>query len=288
MDYIDWTPFFRTWELSGRYPDIFDDPTVGEQATSLFADARALLDRIVDEDRLTARGVVGLFPANAVTDDDIAVFADEARHRELAILHGLRQQMDKTSDRPNLCLTDFVAPRGTPDFIGAFAVTAGIGLDTLVAEFTAEHDDYHVIMAKALADRLAEAFAEMLHQQVRTTLWGYAPDEAIDNEDLIRESYRGIRPAPGYPACPDHTEKQTLFRLLDVTERTGIVLTESYAMLPAASVSGWYLSHPDAHYFGVGRIARDQVQDYARRKGMSAADAERWLAPNLAYERGAP
>ncbi len=287
--YVDWTPFFHTWELRGAYPAILDDPRVGEQARTLLADARALLDRIIRDRRLEARAVVGFFPANA-DGDDIAVFPDEGRREPIAMLHHLRQQMVKPDDRANLCLADFVAPRasGIPDWIGAFAVTAGHGLDALVTEFEAAHDDYNAILAKALADRLAEALAERLHERVRRELWGYAPDERLANDALIAERYRGIRPAPGYPACPDHTEKRALFTLLDVEAATGIRLTESCAMWPAAAVSGWYFSHPEAFYFGVGKIGRDQVDDYARRKGIARDEAERWLAPNLAYDRGTP
>ncbi|MDH3496943.1 MAG: methionine synthase [Gemmatimonadota bacterium] len=283
--YIDWTPFFRTWELSGTYPAILRDSTVGEQAQLLLADAERLLDRIIAERLLTARAVCGLFPANAV-GDDIELYTEGDGTTVRAVVHGLRQQFEKPPGRPNLCLTDFVAPAtsGKRDYVGAFAVTAGHGLDALCAEFERAHDDYQSIMAKALADRLAEALAERLHQRVRMEVWGYAADEGLGNEGLIAERYRGIRPAPGYPACPDHTEKRMLFDLLDVPRVTGITLTESYAMLPTASVSGWYLAHPEAHYFGVGRIGRDQVEDYARRTAMSPADAERWLAPNLAYD----
>jgi 5-methyltetrahydrofolate--homocysteine methyltransferase len=283
---IDWTPFFQTWELPGHYPDILKDPTVGAAATSLFRDAQALLDRIVRERRLRARGVFGLFHANAV-EDDIELYADEDRTEQLAVIHTLRQQMIKPPGRPNLALADFVAPResGVADYVGAFAVTAGVGLDALVAEFEAEHDDYSAIIAKALADRLAEAFAERLHERVRREFWGYADGESLDNVDLIREKYQGIRPAPGYPACPDHTEKRTLFDLLRAETNAGITLTESYAMLPGASVSGYYFWRPEAQYFGVGKIERDQVEDYARRKGLDAATVERWLSPNLNYER---
>ncbi len=283
--YIDWTPFFRTWELKGTYPAILDDATVGTEARSLFDDARRLLDRIVGDGLFTAHGVVGLFPANAVGDDDIAIYDGAPRRRTRAVSRHLRQQMEKPPGRPNLCLADFVAPAGSgvADHIGAFAVTAGVGADELAARFAREHDDYNAILAKALADRLAEAFAERLHERVRRELWGYAPAEAPTAEDLIRERYAGIRPAPGYPACPDHTEKRTLFTLLDVPGRTGITLTESYAMLPAASVCGWYFAHPEAFYFGVGKIERDQVGDYAARTGMDLAEAERWLRPHLAY-----
>jgi 5-methyltetrahydrofolate--homocysteine methyltransferase len=283
--YIDWSPFFKTWELKGPYPAILEDETVGDQARSLLHDARALLDRIVAEKLLTARAVVGLFPAGTV-GDDIEVYASDNRTERLTVLHHLRQQMEKPPGRPNLSLADFLAPQetGVADYLGAFAVSAGFGTTELAERFTAEHDDYHAIMAKALADRLAEALAEWLHQQARTTLWGYAPEESFHSEELIREKYAGIRPAPGYPACPDHAEKRRLFELLDVTRRTGIELTEHFALWPAASVCGWYFAHPDAYYFGVGRIERDQVEDYARRTGESVETVERWLAPNLSYD----
>jgi 5-methyltetrahydrofolate--homocysteine methyltransferase len=287
-NYIDWTPFFRTWELAGSWPTILDDPVVGEQARQLLADAQALLDRIVRERLLRARAVVGLYPANAVCDD-VELYADDTRREVIAVLRGLRQQFEKPPGRPNQCLADFVAPRdsGLRDYVGAFAVTAGHGLDALVAAFEQGHDDYNAIMAKALADRLAEALAERMHERVRREIWGYAPDEALDNAARVAERYRGIRPAPGYPACPEHTEKRTLFALLDAEAAAGMTLTESCAMLPTASVSGWYLAHPEARYFGLGRIGRDQVEDYARRKGMTVPEAERWLAPNLAYDSGA-
>ncbi|MBI4421650.1 MAG: methionine synthase, partial [Gemmatimonadetes bacterium] len=286
VQYIDWSPFFATWELRGHYPAILEDPVVGKEARRLLDDARRLLEQIVSRRSIGARGVVGLFPANAV-GDDIEVYPDDCRDTIRAVLHHLRQQQEKPPGRPNLCLSDFVAPRdsGIPDYVGAFAVTAGIGAEELARQFQQGHDDYSSIMAKALADRLAEAFAERLHQRVRRELWGYAPEESFTNEELIKEKYTGIRPAPGYPACPDHTEKRALFDLLGVPKATGITLTESYAMWPAASVAGWYLSHPEAIYFGVGRIGRDQVEDYAARKGMDLAEAERWLAPNLAYAR---
>jgi 5-methyltetrahydrofolate--homocysteine methyltransferase len=287
--YIDWTPFFRAWELAGSYPAILSDPTVGEQASTLFADAERLLDRIAAERLLQARGVVGLFPANAL-EDDVEIYDSSDGTTVRAVMRGLRQQFEKPPGRANSCLSDFVIPRAraTRDWVGAFSVTAGHGLDALCAAFEEAHDDYQSILAKALADRLAEAFAERLHQRVRTEVWGYAPDERLDNATLIAERYVGIRPAPGYPACPDHTEKGTIFRLLDTGERTGMTLTESYAMLPTASVCGWYLAHPQAHYFGLGRIGRDQVADYARRKSTTAAEAERWLSPNLAYDPGEP
>jgi 5-methyltetrahydrofolate--homocysteine methyltransferase len=285
VDRIDWTPFFQTWELAGHYPAILDDPVVGPAARSLFDDARALLDRIVRERLLTARGVFGLFPAASV-GDDIEVYGPDRRER-LAVIHTLRQQMAKPPGRPNLALADYVAPRdsGVPDHVGAFAVTAGHGLDAVVADYQARHDDYGAILAKALADRLAEAFAERLHERVRREFWGYAREESLENTELIREAYQGIRPAPGYPACPDHTEKGTLFELLDVVRRAGISLTESFAMTPTAAVSGYYFWRPEARYFGVGRIGRDQVEDYAGRKGMTVEEVERWLAPNLGYER---
>lgn len=286
MDYIDWTPFFIVWELRGKYPKILDDEVVGEEAHKLFDDAQSLLKRIVDEELLKARAVIGLFPANAVGDDDIEIYTDENRTDVLTVLHHLRQQTQQPFGLPNLCLTDFIAPKetGFADYVGAFAVTAGIGTDELCAAFEKEHDDYNSIMTKALADRLAEAFAERMHQRVRKEFWGYVPDEALDNEELVAEKYIGIRPAPGYPACPDHTEKRTLFDLLHAQENTGIELTESLAMFPAASVSGWYFSHPASRYFSLGKIDRNQVSDYAVRKGFDLKRMERWLAPNLAYE----
>ncbi|HEX7612682.1 MAG TPA: methionine synthase, partial [Candidatus Limnocylindrales bacterium] len=281
-DRIDWTPFFNAWELKGTYPAILDAPGVGASARPLYEDARRMLDRIVEERLLRARGVVGFWPAASV-GDDIEVYADESRAATLAVVHTLRQQMEKPPGRPNEALADFVAPRasGTPDYLGGFAVTAGTGAAELVAQFEAAHDDYSAIMVKALADRLAEAFAERLHERVRREFWGYAPDEALDNAALIHEEYQGIRPAPGYPACPEHSEKATLFALLEAEARVGISLTESFAMLPPASVSGFYFWRPEAKYFGVGRIGRDQLEDYARRKGWSVEQAARWLAPNL-------
>jgi 5-methyltetrahydrofolate--homocysteine methyltransferase len=281
--YIDWTPFFQTWELKGKYPAILENPGVGEQARSLLADANAMLDRMEAEESLSPRAVVGLFPANAV-GDDIEVYADDERSEVLAVIHGLRQQFAKDG-RENLCLSDFVAPRqsGVPDWVGAFAVTAG-SVGKVVAAFEADHDDYSAILAKSVADRLAEALAEHTHRRVRREVWGYATGEGLSNEDLIAETYRGIRPAPGYPACPDHTEKRTLFALLGAERATGISLTESCAMDPPASVSGWYFAHPASQYFGVGRLGRDQVADYAVRKGMSLPDTERWLGPNLGYD----
>jgi 5-methyltetrahydrofolate--homocysteine methyltransferase len=313
VERIDWTPFFQTWELAGTFPAILDDPIVGRAASDLYRDARTLLDRIVRDRLLTARGVIGFFPAAAIGDDIELYSALGTRHSALGgdttagpvggvaglgegegegegepvgRIHTLRQQMAKGAGRANLALADFVAPResGVPDYVGLFALTAGIGLDRLVAEFEAAHDDYGSILAKALADRLAEAFAERMHERVRRELWGYAPDERLGTEDLIRERYQGIRPAPGYPACPDHTEKALLFELLGAERNAGITLTASFAMLPAASVSGYYFWRPEAHYFGVGKLGRDQVEDYAARKGLPVADVERWLAPNLAYD----
>jgi len=286
VETVDWTPFFTTWELRGRYPDILDDPAAGSEARRLWADAQRLLSRLVTERWLRAKAVLGLFPANSVGEDDVEVYADGGRTRVLAVLHHLRQQMERPPGRPNVCLADFLAPRdsGLPDWMGAFVVSAGFGVEELCAEFERQHDDYSAILAKALADRLAESLAERLHQRVRRELWGYAPDEALDNAALVAERYVGIRPAPGYPACPDHTEKAALFKLLDATARTGVALTESYAMWPAASVSGWYLAHPQARYFGLGRIGRDQAADYARRKGMDIRAMERWLSPVLGYD----
>jgi 5-methyltetrahydrofolate--homocysteine methyltransferase len=287
VERIDWTPFFATWELRGAYPAILDDPKVGAAARDLHRDALALLDRIVREERLRANAMVGFWPANQVDADDIAVWADDARHDRLATFRTLRQQVEKPAGRANVALADFVAPleTGLRDYIGAFAVTAGHGIDGpdgLVAEFEAAHDDYSAILAKALADRLAEALAERLHERVRRELWGYAPDEALSNDELIAERYQGIRPAPGYPACPDHTEKRTIFELLEAEDRAGIQLTESCAMLPGASVSGYYFWNPASFYFGLGRIGRDQLEDYAQRKGIELDEAVRWLAPNLA------
>ena len=282
--HIDWTPFFASWELVGRFPQILDDDVVGKAARDLYADAQAMLARIIQEGLLEARGVVGFWPANA-DGDDIVLYADETRATELGRLHTLRQQMLKSGDQRNAALADFVAPVGTkPDWVGGFAVTAGHGELELAKRFKEAGDDYSAILSTAIADRLAEAFAEALHRRVRTELWAYAPDEPFDLDLLISEQYRGIRPAPGYPAQPDHTEKATLFRLLDATAATGIELTESLAMTPPAAVSGLYFAHPEAHYFGVGRIERDQVADYARRKGWEVATAERWLAPILNYE----
>jgi 5-methyltetrahydrofolate--homocysteine methyltransferase len=286
VPYIDWMPFFNAWEFAGKFPDILRDPTVGEAATSLYADATRMLERLVAEKWLRARAVVGFFAANSTGDDDIAVFTDDTRHTQDVLLHHLRQQKSKPQNQAQSCLADFVAPvtSGRADYLGAFAVTAGIGIDAHVARFEAAHDDYSSIMLKALADRLAEALAERMHERVRRELWGYAPQEQLDGAALIDEKYQGIRPAPGYPACPEHTEKATLWRLLDPESNAGIRLTESFAMFPTAAVSGFYFSHPQAHYFGVGQIDRDQVASYAERKGWTLAQAERWLAPNLGYD----
>jgi len=286
--YIDWMPFFNAWEFSGTFPAILDDPARGGAARALWQDTQNMLDRVVRERWLRARAVVGFFPANSACDD-VDVYAGPDRARVAWRLHHLRQQKQKPPGQPQLCLADFLAPEagGVADYLGAFAVTAGIGIDEHVARFEAAHDDYSAILLKAIADRLAEAAAEALHERVRREYWGYAPEERLDNERLIREEYRGIRPAPGYPACPDHTEKATLWRMLDVERNVGMRLTESFAMLPTASVSGWYLSHPEARYFAVGQIGPDQVRDYAARKGIEVAEAERWLAPSLGYDPAA-
>ncbi len=281
VECMDWTPFFQAWELAGKFPAILEDEVVGRQARDLYRDARAMLDRIIAEKWLTARGVFGLWPAGSV-GDDVILRHDEGETR----LHFLRQQVDKPVERPDFCLADFIAPQdsGKQDWIGMFAVTAGIGIEPHLERFQADHDDYNAILLKALADRLAEAFAERLHQRVRKEFWGYDADESLDNEALIAEKYRGIRPAPGYPACPEHSEKATLFRLLDAGRNAGMTLTESFAMLPTAAVSGYYFSHPRSQYFVVGRVSREQAQDYARRKGVELAQVERWLASNLDYD----
>ncbi|MHB1174692.1 MAG: methionine synthase [Sulfuriferula sp.] len=283
--YIDWTPFFQTWELHGRYPKILQDEVVGEEARKLFADAKAMLKRIIDENWLHANGVISLFPANRV-GDNIEIYTDETRTQVAMTYHALRQQMEKPPGRPNMCLADFIAPKdsGVKDYIGAFAVTAGLGMDERVAAYEKNLDDYNAILFKSLADRFAEAFAECMHARVRREFWGYAGDETLGDEELIDEKYRGIRPAPGYPACPEHSEKAALFELLHATENTGMQLTESYAMLPASSVSGFYFSHPESSYFAVAKIDRDQLEDYAQRKDWDIATAERWLAPNLGYD----
>ena len=287
VPYIDWTPFFSAWEIKGTYPGVLTDSRYGKAASALYADAEAMLRQIVAEGWLAANGVIGLWPANSIDDDDIAVYADETRGKPIATFHTLRQQIARDKERANTALADFVAPKasGAADYIGGFAVTAGIGEEALAERFARAHDDYSKIMVKALADRLAEAFAEHMHERVRREFWGYAKDEALGSNDLIAEKYQGVRPAPGYPAQPDHTEKGTLFELLLAEQATGIKLTESYAMMPAAAVSGFYFSHPESHYFGVGKIERDQVEDYAKRKGWPLLEAERWLAPILNYDR---
>jgi 5-methyltetrahydrofolate--homocysteine methyltransferase len=286
VPYIDWMPFFNAWEFTGKFPDILQDVRIGEAASSLYADAMEMLRKLIAEQWLKARVAVGFFPANSIADDDIQVFSDDTRRSAELVLHHLRQQKSKAPDQAQLCLADFVAPAasGRPDYLGAFALTAGIGIEEHVARFEAAHDDYSSIMLKALADRLAEALAERMHERVRRELWAYAPREQLDGAGLIREEYQGIRPAPGYPACPDHTEKAALWRLLDAQRSTGIRLTESFAMFPTAAVSGFYFSHPKAHYFGVGKVDRDQVASYAQRKGMTLTETERWLAPILGYD----
>jgi 5-methyltetrahydrofolate--homocysteine methyltransferase len=284
VPFIDWGPFFSAWELHGRYPDILKDPVAGEEATKVFNDAQKLLAQIVVEKRYTARAVIGFWPCNAV-GDDIEVYADEQRSRVITVFHTLRQQLEKPAGQFDHALADFIAPKdsGRLDYMGGFAVTAGHGVEAFAAAFRAQHDDYSAIMAQALGDRLAEALAEKFHKHAREAC-GYGKTENLSHDDLIREKYRGIRPAPGYPACPDHTEKPILFQLLDAGAATGITLTESCAMHPASSVSGWYFNHPDAKYFGVGRLGRDQVEDYAQRKGFTLAETERWLGPYLDYD----
>ncbi len=284
VGFIDWMPFFNAWEFRGTFPAVLEDEVVGEAATQLYDDAQQMLANIIEQGWLRSRAVIGLFPANSTGDDDIEIYADEQRAEPLAVLHHLRQQRDGGEDSVNRCLSDFIAPAGTADYIGAFAVTAGLGIEQQLSVFEREHDDYSSIMLKALADRLAEASAEYMHKQVREVHWGYAPDESFNNNELIAEAYTGIRPAPGYPACPDHTEKTTLWKLLDVEASSDIQLTESFAMLPAASVSGFYFAHPRAKYFSVGKINRDQAEDYAKRKGSSLATVERWLASIIGYE----
>lgn len=287
IDNIDWTPFFISWDLAGKYPRILNDEVVGEAATNLFKDAQAMLKKIVDEKLIKARAVIGFWPANTVNSDDIALFEDDARSNEIAKLHHIRQQVQKPGNtKPNTSLADFVAPKesGVADFVGGFVTTAGIGAEELAKSYEDNHDDYSSIMVKALADRLAEAFAEHMHERVRKEFWAYAPDENLSNEELIKEQYKGIRPAPGYPACPDHTEKATLFKLLDAETRIGVELTEHYAMYPTAAVSGWYMSHPESRYFATGKIQKDQVESLAQRKGMDVATMERWLQPILGYD----
>ncbi|MBM3790889.1 MAG: methionine synthase, partial [Acidobacteria bacterium] len=284
--FIDWTPFFHVWELRGRYPQILEDPRTAARAQKLLADARALLDQIVRGKLLTARGTYGFYPANSV-GEDIEIYSDPSRSNVIAVVHTLRQQTEKPDGQPYYSLADFVAPKSTGliDYLGAFAVTTGFGVERLCRAFEDEHDDYRSIMVQAVADRLAEAFAELLHKEAREN-WGYGLDEGLTVEDLHRERYRGIRPAPGYPACPDHSEKLALWRLLDAEAQTGITLTENFAMLPASSVCGWYFAHPEARYFAVGKLDRDQAEDYRRRKGLDLAVVERWLSPNLAYDPG--
>lgn len=281
---IDWTPFFISWGLSGKYPKILDDDKVGDAARNLYNDAQAMLDKIIAEGRLRANGVIGFWPAHRLGSDDIQVLDEQGKPR--AVLHHLRQQAQKPDDKPHMSLADYIAPAdsGVQDYVGGFAVTTGLGADELAAEYEAANDDYNAIMVKALADRLAESFAEHLHKRVRREFWPYAPDEDLDNDALIKEQYRGIRPAPGYPACPDHTEKTTLFELLNATQNTGITLTEHLAMHPAAAVSGFYYSHPQSRYFAVGRIGKDQVESIAERKGASVKEVERWLSPSLDYD----
>jgi 5-methyltetrahydrofolate--homocysteine methyltransferase len=285
LGYIDWMPFFNAWEFAGKFPDVLADPVVGEAASNLYADARSMLKKLIAEKWLKVRAVVGLFPANAV-GDDVEIYTDNSRSRVAQTLCFLRQQKGKPEGQFHECLADFVAPKasGVADWMGAFAVTAGIGIEEHIARFERAHDDYSSIMLKALADRLAEACAEHFHERVRRELWGYASRETLTNDELIHENYRGIRPAPGYPACPDHTEKAKLWQLLDAEKNTGIRLTESFAMYPTAAVSGWYFGHPESKYFAVGKIDKDQVEDYAKRKGMTVAEVERWLSPNLGYE----
>jgi 5-methyltetrahydrofolate--homocysteine methyltransferase len=284
VPYIDWTPFFHTWELRGSYPRIFEDEFVGKEAKKLYEEARILLDKIISDKSLKAKGVIGFWPANSV-GDDIELYTDESRTQIYRTIHTLRQQAEKAADEPYFALSDFIAPKnsGIADYWGGFAVTTGIGCDELVAEFEKNFDDYNSIMVKALADRLAEAFAERMHELVRKEFWAYSHDESLSSEDLIKEKYRGIRPAPGYPACPDHTEKATLFEILDAEKLTGIHLTESFAMYPTAAVSGFYFAHPQSRYFGLGKINKDQVEDYAVRKGLTLEETERWLSPNLGY-----
>jgi 5-methyltetrahydrofolate--homocysteine methyltransferase len=286
IPYIDWSPFFKVWELPGRFPQILEDKKVGEEARQLLQNAERLLQRIVDEELLEAGAVLGLFPANSVGEDDIEVYGDESRSEVLITLRNLRQQIQQQPGRPNSCLGDFIAPRetGVKDYIGAFVLTGGAGIQEAVTAFEKDQDIYQSILIKALADRLAEAFAERLHQRVRKEFWGYASDENLENQELIQEGYQGIRPAPGYPACPDHSLKAELFELLGGQEHLPVCLTESFAMLPAASVCGFYFSHPESRYFGVGKIDRDQVKDYARRRGIEVEKAEEWLSPNLGYK----
>ncbi|KAA3624754.1 MAG: methionine synthase, partial [Flavobacterium sp.] len=284
LPYIDWTPFFRSWDLHGRFPNILEDPVVGEQATELYKDAQQMLQQLISEKLLQARAVFGIFEANSLNDDDIEIVVPSEGISEKKMFHTLRQQSRKAKGRPNLALADFIAPKetGVTDYMGCFCVTAGFGTDELALKFEQEHDDYNSIMVKALADRLVEAFAEYLHEQVRKKFWGYAANEELSNTELISESYQGIRPAPGYPACPDHLEKETIWDILKVEETIGVSLTESLAMWPAASVSGYYFGNAEAKYFGLGKIREDQVKDYASRKGISEEKAFKWLQTSLA------
>lgn len=284
QQYIDWTPFFLSWELRGKYPQILDDEHYGQEAKKLLHDAQVILQELIHQQSLTVRGVCKIFPANTVHDDDIVLFSDETRDHVVTTMFCLRQQNQKASGNPNLCLADYIAPQGVVgDYLGMFVVSAGKGVEELCRTYEQNHDDYSSIMVKAIADRLAEAAAEWLHQRVRKTIWGYAPQESHSNEELIKEQYQGIRPAPGYPACPEHSEKQKIFQLLEVEKNCGVHLTEHFAMSPAASVCGLYFAHPEAKYFPVGKINRDQVEDYARKKGWTVEEAERWLSPNLGY-----
>ncbi len=285
VNYIDWMPFFNAWEFAGKFPAILTDPVVGEQCSALYKDAQAMLTKILREHWLHARGIVGMFPANSV-GDDVEIYSDDSRKEVITRLHFLRQQRQKPEGHAHNCLADYIAPKdsGVKDYIGAFAVSSGFGIEPHIAKFEAEHDDYSSIILKAIADRFAEAFAERLHERVRREIWGYAPEERKNNDELINEDYRGIRPAPGYPACPDHTEKATLWSLMDIEKKIGIKITESFAMYPTAAVSGWYFSHPDAKYFALGQIDIDQVQDYAKRKNMPLKDVLRWLQPNLGFD----
>jgi len=283
VPFIDWSPFFRSWDLHGHYPAILDDAVVGEQATELFADAQVILSEILENKSLTAKAVFGIFPANSIADDDIEVYENETRSEAQVTFLTLRQQLKKRAGKNNIALADFIAPKnsGVKDYVGSFCVSTGFGTPELAKAYEDDNDDYNAIMVKALADRFAEAFAEYLHKEVRRKSWGYASDEVLDNEALIKEAYKGIRPAPGYPACPDHLEKNTIWNLLQVEENIGVTLTESLAMWPAASVSGYYFAHPEAQYFGVGKITQDQVASYSKRKNIDLKEAEKWLRPNI-------
>jgi 5-methyltetrahydrofolate--homocysteine methyltransferase len=284
--YIDWTPFFSSWQLAGKFPAILEDEIVGKEATKLYEDAQKMLQQIIDEKWLTAKAVIGIYPANTVNSDSIEIYESNIRDSVKTTFHHLRQQVKKAPGQPNLALTDFLAPKetGVEDFLGMFAVTAGIGIEPHIKRFEANHDDYNAILLKALADRLAEAFAERMHERVRKEFWAYDKNENLDNNALIKESYQGIRPAPGYPACPEHTEKRNLWALMNVEEKTGIKLTESCAMYPAAAVSGWYFANPKSKYMRVGQISKDQIEDYAKRKGMSVEEVEKWLGSILNYD----